>query len=36
VSATLRQPAGPWVLGRFVCACISASGAILLLFARSR
>ncbi len=36
VTRTLRQPAGPWIVGRFVCACVAASGAVILLFARNR
>ena len=34
VVETLRQPAGPWVMGRYACACLSAAGAVLLLFTR--
>jgi hypothetical protein len=36
VAETLREPAGRWIVGRFVCACLSASGAVLLIFARGR
>ena len=36
VTETLREPTGRWIVGRFACACLSASGAVLLIFARSR
>ncbi len=36
VLETLHEPAGRWLVGRYVCACLSAGGAVVLLFGRSR